>query len=77
MNHIVSVLGTPFKIGESVRVVKINDETGNRYFLYKQGHVAYLNYDCGCGQSFPNDPMIGVKFARKTEEFWKDELVSI
>ena len=39
------------------------------------GTVEYLEYDCGCGQSYPGDPMIGVRLEDGTlEEFWAEEL---
>lgn len=76
------VKGAPFKIGERVRVVLLCDETGNQRFLGKVGVVKFLEYSCGCGQTYPYDPMIGVDFGRKIhgkqfEEFWKDELMVV
>ncbi len=70
-------IGCPFKIGEKVRILNnlINDETFNIDYCNKTGVIIYFEYNCGCGQSFPNDPMIGVKFKNgTTEEFWKEEL---
>ena len=66
--------GAPFNIWDKVWVVAGADNTVNRYYLGKQGIVIYFEYNCGCGQSFPDDPMIGVQFSRKSEEFWKKEL---
>ncbi|MGH2568290.1 MAG: hypothetical protein ACRDGA_08125 [Bacteroidota bacterium] len=71
---IKDVPGAPFRIGQRVRVISIVDETGDERFLGKEGTVAYLEYDCGCGQTFPEDPMIGVRFLIDTESFWKEEL---
>ena len=69
------VPGAPFKIGTPVRVVQLVDETGNRAWRGRTGTVKFFDYACGCGQSFPNDPMIGVESLRgKVEEFWKEEL---
>jgi hypothetical protein len=69
------VRGAPFKIGTSVRVVQLTDETANRAWLGRTGTVKFFSYDCGCGQTYPSDPMIGVESARgKVEEFWKEEL---
>ena len=63
------------KIKQIVKVVKLSDETGEESFLGKSGTVIYFDYDCGCGQSYPDDPMIGVKFAdEEIEEFWKEEI---
>ncbi len=67
--------GAPFKIGNSVRVLPSNDETFDQELSESVGEVNYFEYDCGCGQTFPEDPMIGVKFSDgKIEEFWKEEL---
>ena len=70
-----NVPGAPFKIGAPVRVVQLVDETGNRAWRGRAGTVKFFSYDCGCGQSYPDDPMIGVESPRgKIEEFWKEEL---
>jgi CarS bacterial SH3 domain len=70
-----NVVGAPIKIGARVKVVKLTDETANRSWLGRTGVVKFFSYDCGCGQSFPDDPMIGVESPRgKVEEFWKEEL---
>lgn len=66
--------GAPFKIGDKVRVVSFSDDTADEEFLGCQGGVLYFEYSCGCGQKFPNDPMIGVQFGERTAEFWKEEL---
>ncbi|MBI2683203.1 MAG: Carotenogenesis protein CarS [Acidobacteriales bacterium] len=70
------VPGAPFRIGQQVRVVAGTDETFDKRFLGKLGTVEYFEYNCGCGQSYPHDPMIGVRFGRKLEEFWVEELAS-
>ena len=48
--------GAPFKIGTTVRVVQLVDETGNRTWRGLTGVVKYFDYACGCGQSFPDGP---------------------
>ena len=66
------------KIGSIVKVIKGTDETFDTRFLHRVGVVEYFDYDCGCGQSYPNDPMIGVKFPEGvTEEFWSEELAEL
>jgi hypothetical protein len=70
------VVGAPFRIGQSVRVISVTDETGDEQFLGKEGIVIYFEYDCGCGQTFPEDPMIGVLLGKRAEEFWKEELAA-
>jgi hypothetical protein len=67
--------GAPFSIGQSVTVCGLTDETADRSFLRKRGIVAYFDYYCGCGQTYPQDPMIGVCFpSDKVAEFWREEL---
>lgn len=64
-------------IGDMVCVLNNpnNDETFNMDFLGQEGIVKYFDYDCGCGQSFPNDPMIGIEFPNgEREEYWKEEV---
>lgn len=73
----IYIEGTPFRIGDAVLVLDNpnKDETFNYDFSGKQGVVEHFEYDCGCGQTFPNDPMIGIRFSNgKIAEFWKDEL---
>ena len=70
--------GAPFKIGYIVKVLDNpnRDETFNYDFSGKQGVIEHFEYDCGCGQTFPEDPMIGVRFTdNKIGEFWRDELL--
>lgn len=68
--------GAPFRIGEAVIVVIASDETFDSRCLGMRGTVDYLEYSCGCGQTYPGDPMIGVKLTDGTlEEFWQEELI--
>ena len=72
--------GAPFKIGSKVQVLNnpLNDETFDKKYSHKIGEIMFFEYDCGCGQTFPVDPMIGVKFLNgKVAEFWKEELLLI
>lgn len=56
-------------------VTQVVDEEGDASRIGEQGVIAYFEYGCGCGQSYPNDPMIGVRFASgHIEEFWREEL---
>ena len=75
-NHLYrDVVGAPYKIGQEVRVTFLCDETADPSFLWMDGVVEHLDYDCGCGQSYPGDPMIGVRFADgRIEELWREEL---
>lgn len=69
-----NVDGAPFKIGDKIKVLNNpnNDETFNKLFISKSGLVIYYDYECGCGQNFPDDPMIGVRFENGiVEEYWK------
>jgi len=65
----------PVRIGQRVTVACCLDETGESLLIGRSGKVDYLEYSCGCGQSYPHDPMIGVRFPDgRIEEFWSDEL---
>ena len=67
--------GAPFCIRAQVKVITLTDHAAATHLLGKVGRVEYLDYDCGCGQTFPGDPMIGVRFySGELEEFWKEEL---
>lgn len=69
------VPGAPWQPGDIVRVVAIADDAASPEHIGKTGRVTYLEYSCGCGQSYPDDPMIGVELAGgKVEEFWREEL---
>jgi len=72
-----NIKGAPYKIGQKVKILDNpnNDETFDRKFANKIGEMMHFEYDGGCGQSFPRDPMIGVRLANgKRDEFWKEEL---
>lgn len=75
-----NVDGAPISIGQ---LVKVNpdegDCTSDPDCDGMTGCVVYLEYDCGCGQTFPTDPMIGVKmtFDDKIREFWFEELILV
>jgi hypothetical protein len=72
--------GAPFEIGQSVQVLNnpSNDETFDQKFVGLVGTVAFFEYDSGCGQAFPFDPMIGVQFDHGVVgQFWKEELTLI
>ena len=69
------VSGAPFRIGNAVKVIGAADETFNMQYMGQIGVVVHFEYSCGCGQSYPWDPMIGVRFSDShIEEFWKEEL---
>lgn len=73
----VPVDGSPRQPGEAVRVVAAVDPhvSDVTEYIGRLGEVVYLEYECGCGQSYPGDPMIGVRFDDGTvEEFWAEEL---
>jgi len=78
MKKRLDIKGAPYKIGDIVRVLNNpnEDETFDKHLSGKFGLIEYFEYDCGCGQSFPEDLMIGVRFSNgKSEEFWKEELL--
>ena len=70
-----NVPGAPVEIGQQVTVRRVIDEQGDASFVGKMGFVVALEYACGCGQVFPESPMIIVQFdGGATEEFWHAEL---
>ena len=76
------VEGAPFRIGTLVRVTGACDEVGRDCGIDELagqcGIVKYLEYDCGSGQHFPDDPMVGVRFRDGgVRELWKDEVVLV
>lgn len=67
----------PFHIGCEVKVIDGDgkDETFNLETLSMKGTIEYYEYQCGCGQTYPHDPMIGVRLSDNSlQEFWKEEL---
>ena len=71
--------GAPYQPTQAVRVVMSVEDAGTPAdvsdFIGRSGVVEYLEYSCGCGQRFPDDPMIGVRFPDGTgQEFWREEL---
>jgi hypothetical protein len=75
--------GSPYQPGQRVKVVELCDDSlGKRGDLYEgqTGTVEYLEYSCGCGQRYPFDPMIGIRFDQPglaLEEFWAEELAEV
>ena len=70
-----NIKGAPFSIGRRVQVLKLVDNTGNTALVGRMGRIEYYEYSCGCGQTYPSDPMIGLRFSNGTlEEFWTEEL---
>ena len=70
-----NVKGAPFKIGTKVTVIDSGDDTIDRDYIDKIGIIVYFRYNTGCADTFPDNPMIGVKFEDgKEETFWKEEL---
>ncbi len=70
-----NVPGAPIRIGQHVTVTKAIDETCLADQIGCSGVVVHLEYSCGCGQTYPADPMIGVQLDDgRTDEFWLEEL---
>jgi hypothetical protein len=66
---------SPYQPKDIVVVLRFSDDTGDQEFIGKVGVVEYLEYSCGCGQSYPNDPMIGIKFPDGSLiECWPEEI---
>lgn len=71
------VEGAPYQKDELVTVAGCCDETGHPEAIGLGGPVVHLDYDCGCGQTYPAEPMIGVRFGPGLVlEFWPEELES-
>jgi hypothetical protein len=64
------------KIGQRVKVVKLSDECGDKYFVGRTGRVIDYDYTSHCGQSH-NDPLIVVGFKKRQDSFWKEELRTV
>ena len=75
------VEGAPFQPGDAVQIARSAETEdsgcGVHALVGRVGRVAYLEYSCGCGQSYPDDPMIGVALGDRVEEFWADELENV
>ncbi len=58
------VEGSPYQPGDRVKVVRAIDQEVHDVsrFVGHTGTVEHLEYDCGCGQRYPDVPMVGVKF---------------
>lgn len=72
-----TVEGAPYQPGDRVRVVDAIDREvlDLRPLIGRVGTVTYLEYSCGCGQTYPADPMIGVALDDGVkQEFWTEEL---
>ena len=63
-------LSCGISIGDTVEVVAICDETGDPNTIGTTGVVTAFDYGAGCGESYPDDPMIMVN----GYAFWKEEL---
>lgn len=71
------VPGAPYQPGERVLMVRAVDRYVHDVseFVGREGVVEYLEYECGCGQHYPEDPMVGVRFEDgDLQEFWREEL---
>lgn len=70
------VEGAPIQVGTPVIVGLSLDDTFDRSFVGREGVVVHLNYEGDTGQTFPDDPLIGVRFPDNQEEaFWREELL--
>lgn len=91
------ITGAPFHIGAHIFVEKLVDPETLDYLAEEtdlcpddiegelvglEGVLVHYDYDCGCGQIFPDQPMIGVriaagKFEGEIIEFWPEELLEV
>jgi hypothetical protein len=75
-----NIHGAPFEIGDAIKVNEQNicDSTFENKFIGLEGIIIFFEYNCGCCQSYPNDPMIGVQFPNgEIFEFWKEEITKL
>jgi hypothetical protein len=80
--------GTPFELGQRIEIADLTDPhtlgqltAGDEGFedvwdvLGHKGVLEYYEYNCGCGQIFPDQPMMGVKLDNGMRcEFWAEEM---
>lgn len=74
----VSYAAAPYRPGDMVRVVQAveRDVSDVSAHIGRHGYVIALDYDSGCGQLGPHDPMVTIQFAnRKRLSFWREELI--
>lgn len=72
--HPAGVSKLPFAVGDRVQVVgatdpDIHDVTPH---LGKVGRVIDILIGAGIGDSYPEDPVIKVRFVKKYEVFWAE-----
>lgn len=79
--------GAPFSIGTKVKIKDLSDIESFEYISHDPdeiidklinsvGVIIYYDYDCGCSQIYPDQPMIGVKLENgETHEFWPEEII--
>lgn len=71
------VNGSTYQPGMPVRIVDAIDRDVHDVseFIGLRGVVEYLEYECGCGQHYPEDPMVGILFHDgRRQEFWREEV---
>ena len=75
-----TVEGAPVQPKDWVTITQVIDEAGEAVgcaeWIGHKALVVYLEYDCGCGQTYPGDPMIGVRIHCQgvKHEYWHEEL---
>lgn len=84
-----NIEGAPFSIGQRVKITTLVDIETLDYLaippdeiedtlIGQEGTLEHYDYDCGCGQIFPDQPMIGIRLADDTLiEFWPEELAAV
>jgi len=89
----INVEGAPVTIGQKLEIKDLIDRSTLDYIdigdhddlddaidalIGQQGVVEYLEYECGCGQIYPHEPMIGIKLdSGDKHEFWFEELKEV
>ncbi len=74
----MEVATLPFSVGERVQVVaavELDIHDVSR-FIGKTGRVVEVLKEAGIGDTYPEDPVLKVKFVKHDSIFWKEELRS-
>lgn len=71
--------GTPFKIGDKVKIMKGVDDTFEKALEGMEGEVTGFQGNGMVGNRFPGDPLILVKVNGIPEEksLWKEEITHV
>lgn len=72
----VRVPGAPHQPGDRAVFIGMVDSQCDQIEVGEVGVVVYLEYSCGCGQVYPESPMLGISFGGRMVEVWPEEVSS-